>query len=640
MNAPTRIVPAKGIQISDAGCEELTEGAAALLESIAELQLEPEARELLPDVEIFYNAVQYAIEQDIFYEEEDVVNGMKLLAEGEDRAKGLMAGGAPWTVETGLTVRGYRSRLDDSVQPYGLVVPDSYDSDPETPHRLDIWHHGRNAKGSELRFLVERMNKPGQFTPDATFVLHTYGRYCNAMKFAGEVDTFESLAHAKANYPIDDDRVCMRGFSMGGAAVWHQASHMPGEWVAATPGAGFAETAIYQNIADREVQPPWWEQKLWGLYDATKVAGNLRHCPTIAYSGENDKQVQSSDIMAEHMAKEGLELTHIIGPGMGHAFDDGSKDEIERQLKPIVEKGRDLTPRSIEFATYTLRYNRIGWVRIDGLEHHWERAEVRADVVDDCRITVETENISALTLEFLAGHSLLDPGSDVQLEINGTRLSGGTVSHDGQWSVSLLSAGGKWSVDVAEGLRKVHGVQGPIDDAFMDSFVMVTPTGSPMMGDGVTEWLRDEQRDAAYQWAMQFRGEPRVRSDNQVSDQNHQDHNLILWGDPGSNAILGKIADALPIQWDRESIRVADIAYSSDKHVPVLIYPNPINPQRYVVVNSGFTFAQNGSMSNATQTPKLPDWAILDIGVPAADRILSGVVDCDFFDEEWKLTAK
>ncbi len=64
-----------------------------------------------------------------------------------------------------------------------------------------------------------------------------------------------------------------------------------------------------------------------------------------------------------------------------------------------------------------------------------------------------------------------------------------------------------------------------------------------------------------------------------------------------------------------------------------MIYPNPLNPAHYVVVNSGFTFADEASTSNALQVPKLPDFAILDIDNSDA------VVTAGFFDEEWKLPA-
>ena len=50
-------------------------------------------------------------------------------------------------------------------------------------------------------------------------MLHLYGRYCNANKFAGEVDLFEALDDVKRHYPIDENRMLVRGFSMGGAAA-------------------------------------------------------------------------------------------------------------------------------------------------------------------------------------------------------------------------------------------------------------------------------------------------------------------------------------------------------------------------------------------------------------------------------------
>jgi hypothetical protein len=42
------------------------------------------------------------------------------------------------------------------------------------------------------------------------------GRYCNASKLAGEVDLFEALDAVKRQYQIDENRIVIRGFSMGG----------------------------------------------------------------------------------------------------------------------------------------------------------------------------------------------------------------------------------------------------------------------------------------------------------------------------------------------------------------------------------------------------------------------------------------
>ncbi len=237
-------------------------------------------------------------------------------------------------------MRGYVSKIDGSVQPYGLVVPASYK--PDVPHRfrLDLWAHGRGEKLTELSFLDGRMRSPGEFTPANAFVLHLYGRYCNANKLAGEIDALEAMAHVKSQYPIDENRVVIRGFSMGGAACWQFAVHYPSLWAAAAPGAGFAETAKFLNVFQKEtVQPTEYEKKLYHIYDCTDYAANLFNLPIVAYSGEKDSQKQAADVMAEAMAKEGLDLMHIIGPGTGHAYHPAAKKELNEKVDAIVARG-------------------------------------------------------------------------------------------------------------------------------------------------------------------------------------------------------------------------------------------------------------------------------------------------------------
>jgi hypothetical protein len=121
-----------------------------------------------------------------------------------------------------------------------------------------------------------------------------------------------------------------------------------------------------------------------------------------------------------------------------------------------------------------------------------------------------------------------------------------------------------------------------------------------------------------------------VKDDSQVTDADIAANNLVLFGDPQSNRLLARIADKLPIRWTAEWVQVGDKKFPAATHAPVLIFPNPLNPQRYVVLNSGFTFAVAGTGSNAQQTPKLPDYAVLDVTTDS-------VVLADFFDEQWKL---
>jgi hypothetical protein len=75
-------------------------------------------------------------------------------------------------------------------------------------------------------------------------------------------------------------------------------------------------------------------------------------------------------------------------------------------------------------------------------------------------------------------------------------------------------------------------------------------------------------------------------------------------------------------------------------HAPVLIYPNPLNPDRYVVLNSGFTYREFAYLNNARQVPKLPDWAVIDLRTPADSLWPGKVVGADFFDENWQLKSQ
>ena len=111
-------------------------------------------------------------------------------------------------------------------------------------------------------------------------------------------------------------------------------------------------------------------------------------------------------------------------------------------------------------------------------------------------------------------------------------------------------------------------------------------------------------------------------------------------GRPESNAVLKRIADTLPIAWDDGQIKVGDRTFAAENHALILIYPNPLNPERYVVLNSGFTFREYDYLNNARQVPKLPDWAVIDLRTPPDSRFPGKVVAADFFGEDWELQSE
>jgi pimeloyl-ACP methyl ester carboxylesterase len=613
--AEVRSVPPPGIPVPAEERAALESGLAKLNAAIQPIARNPR----ISDVLIFREAVRVALQYNEFFKPEEFAKARRLLDAGLSRAEALRKGEAPWASQTGLVVRGYVSNIDDSVQPYGLVVPPSWSPNSRGKWRLDIWFHGRGDTLSEVNFIDERMRRPGEFTPRDTIVLHLYGRYCNANKFAGEVDLFEALADVKKHYAIDEDRILVRGFSMGGAATWHIAAHHAGLWAAAAPGAGFAETAEYQKWDPADFTE--WERRLWRMYDATAYALNFFNLPLVAYSGEIDRQKQAADIMARYLAKEGMQLAHIIGPNTEHKYHPDSKVEIERRIDAIAARGRDANPEEIRFTTSTLRYNRMKWLIVDGLQEHWLPARIIAKrSAKSGRVEIETSNVTALSLTFVAPNVVIDG-----------------VSIPSNQSAFHKDANGVWRAGAMRGpagtLRKLHGLQGPIDDAFMSRFIMVAPTaGEP------SDRVKSEMARATREWRKMFRGEAIQKKDTEITDADVAGANLILWGDPGSNALLAKIVSKIPAfqEWTASTLVFRGQKYDPGTHMPVLIFPNPLNPAKYVVINSGMTFREADYLTNSRQIPKLPDWAIVDTTVPADARRPGRIVTAGFFNEAWQ----
>ena len=620
---------------------------AALNASLAELRKDidaaakaqskhPRLQEFLPDLEIYHKAVDWALRHNEVFKKEEIKSALELIAEGRARAAAFAKGETPWTTQTGLVVRGYRSRIDGSVQPYGMVIPAGWANG--APMRLDFWCHGRGETLTELAFMTERRRNVGQVPADGRLVLHLYGRYCCANKFAGEVDLWEAYEHARRSYAIDDDRLFIRGFSMGGAAVWQFGAHYADRWCGISPGAGFSETPEFLNVFQNEdvSKIPSWQKTLWGWYNATDVPVNFTNAPLVAYSGELDKQKQAADVMARELSKVGVTMTHIIGPQTAHKIHPDSMAEIERRLAQMASAGRDRMPRQVAFETFFLRYNRMHWVQIDRMESHWTKARIQADAVHAAIINVMTRNVTAFTLDMPAGLSPQSRFITTVVKVDGQDVQTVTAGSDRSFRVSLVRKDGRWAVGTPDDgvLSKRHGVSGPIDDAFMDAFLFVSPSGKAL-NEKVGAWTKSERERAVFEWRRQFRGDAPMKADTQVTDADIASRNLILWGDPSSNTVLARIADRLPIKWTAEGLTVDGRTYAAGEHAPVLVYPNPLNPSRYVVINSGFTYREYDYLNNARQVPKLPDWAVIDLRTPPDSMSPGKVVDAGFFDDAW-----
>ena len=210
---------------------------------------------------------------------------------------------------------------------------------------------------------------------------------------------------------------------------------------------------------------------------------------------------------------------------------------------------------------------------------------------------------------------------------------------DRSWTASFERSGTTWGLrDVSKdtGLRKRHGLQGPIDDAFMDSFIFVRPTGVAARPELCSLGCVRAWTEPSVNGGRHFRGDAAGR-------RRYGNHRCRIaaptWS---SGAIRAAIKSCLEFATNYPSNGARTLFQSAEAvirptHVPVLIYPNPLNPKRYVVLNSGFTYREVDYLTNAREVPKLPDWAVIDTSTPADAHYPGKVVMANFFDEHWQV---
>jgi hypothetical protein len=642
----------KSGKISDAARQELVDGLVQLQREVVAAEKtvagKAELVALLPDVQVCVKALEWGLNFDGAMQAKLLSTAREVLKVGIERAQHLQQGRAPWLAQTGKVIRGFRSRLDDSVQPYVINVPASWKPGDRKPRAifLECPHAGLVT---ELAVIEAGLHQGNGFADDESLHLRAYARGYNAAKFAGEVNIFEQLVHAQSQYPVDERRIVLHGFSMGGSCSWHLAVHHPDKWVAASPGAGFTDTEHYVKIWEWEKQPPPWQFTLFHYYNATDVAGNIAMVPTFSYVGEKDGHRFSHDAMAAACARDGVPLRRVLGLNTGHNYEKTARAAIEAWMRPIVAAGRPQSQDEVSYSTFGLRYDRCEWVRLDRLDEHWKRADIHACIESPEFIRINTANVSAFTIEAAKLGAALAKNQPIRLSIDGQTVEAPPVAVPCPITVhkSLKSwpkENGKtrsptevWELGAppSEGLHKVHGLTGPVDDAFMERFLFVRPTGQAMNAK-VSAWVAAELDHAQTMWRKIYRGEVLIKDDRDVTDTDIATCNLILWGDPQSNALIARVLPKLPLTWTADKLTLTGRDCDAATHAPILIYPNPLNPKRYVVLNSGVTQRESHIPTSALTTPKLPDFALISLDTLADGEAPGAVVHARFFDESWQ----
>ncbi len=515
-----------------------------------------------------------------------------------DRLQELYRQGKDTQVSPGVgTTLFYRSSIDNSVQPYALRLPNGYSRDKKYP--LVIQLHGTNfhevLSGSRLNF--HGMIGPQWIEPDLPIIYaNAFGGPTTFYQGIGEVDILRVIDEIKARFPVDPDRVYLMGHSMGGAGSYRVGLHYPDHF----GGISAGDPAMWP----RAEEGPKWMMPQVAIVTAPNLYPNARDVDVFFKNAGAGIQRKSTEF-ADGIVEQGGFATTEVFPRMPHSF--GDQYPFANFVTEVIAHPIKHKPAEVKYYTNTLQFNGAYWVTIDRLTRHNADSQVTATYKDGA-IRVTTSNIDALTLR--TADIPMPTGQTAALMVDGSEVAKTALPE----IVHLSKQSGQWKLGEWKSgpLVKHHALQGPIGDAFNDRFLAVYGEGEGDRDLAIAEL--DAVRNPSS--VLDIHGDFPMKPASQVTREDIESSNLILFGNAKSNAVLKRIAGSLPSGlMDGNSI---------------FIYPNPENASRYVVVWSArLLSAPDPEIHSGWIMPLnlLPDYLVVKDG-----KVASG----GHFDSDWK----
>ncbi len=571
----------------------------------------------------------------------------------------------------------YVSRLDGARIPYLVFVPRSYRGAP-VPAVYSLHGYGRDEWGGVREHLLELCERYGWL------LVSTAGRGWTFYDGPGEQDFLEVWERVAQRYAIDFSRIYLVGHSMGGTGTLRLATRFPDRFAAAVALCPWSDWRLWYRrwyaSAEHPRAVPWWRRVLLERASPLFYAENLLHVPLYLLHGVRDDvvSVKHSRRLYRRLRELRYEVVYKEYVRSGHGRFAGRLAAAFRWLagqtrprhwlggaQPLArtekrEKTRPKAPSRIVLRVGALRHARAYWLSVEQLDDPTTPARVQTEIAPEtcqgpARIALRCAGARRLVVDF--GAAPLRPGEQVEVALGGAPVFQGRA----RGTLALeRDERGRWAANPppSAALCKAPGLEGPWGDALCDSFLVV-------FGDDPRERELAEQFALAWgRWTVGLRedGAPRaqarIKHAAAVTRAEVAQHNLVLFGRPRDNALLRTVLDELPVAISNDGITLAGERFRGRHFGLRLIYPNPLNPRRYVALSVGRLplrtkdfeclpwlvpdFAVFDERIQCSRTTHM-EWELFDAGEwpegaePPQVHLPDCLVCAGFFDSFWRL---
>ncbi|MEO7719581.1 MAG: prolyl oligopeptidase family serine peptidase [Capsulimonas sp.] len=510
----------------------------------------------------------------------------------------------------------YRDPIDDSPQFCRVYLPPDYTPDKKWP--MVVILHGANFDNPSYVGWAGMWGIDARHNDRADLYhvieIEPMGRYNSFYRGLGEQDILRCIQMAKDRFSVDDDRVYLGGISMGGAGTWQIGSRHPELFAAISPNLGVFDYHVNTQASTVAKLSPR-DLFFWEAQSTLAPVESLLTTPVFVNHGDADPviDVNQSRYAVRMLQRWGYDVRYWEHPGGGHG-DFNSDSEV---FPWFLRHTRVSNPSKVQVRAADVKTASAHWVRILQCTEPYRMMTAEAEVIGPNRIKLSTANSLAVALSPKA--PLIDPSKPISVTWNGVDEPPAKLANG---ALTFYAAG----YHPATG-DKITTIAGPLNDITNTPFAIVV--GSQSSDPAVNAFCRQSADDFVARWRKAQHCAPRVFLDTQITDGDITRYSLYLIGGANANAVTARLAKQLPLQIDKSTITIAGRAFEAPDAAYQAIFPNPLNPERYVRV-CGATSA--GAMTKLWSIPEdAYDFGIVD--ARTGEPIAYGV-----FDAHWRCT--
>ena len=525
----------------------------------------------------------------------------------------------------GRHMRGFRSRIDDQVEHYMVYVPPQY-AQKRGPIPLvvfvpyDQWPYRPFLKSVYVAYtgLIEHFMRAAE--RDGYAVLWTTGsgtRGGSSLNQKGMTDILDTIEAVENDYAIDPDRIYLWGSCAGGRDAVMLASRYPDKFAGIALLGVFSETeTIERGDRSSKNHAKEWLKANSPIY----CVENLSNIPIYVLSPEHDEHISIEDSAkyVNRCRELGVQARFEVMPyAHTNYYPEEPIAKSFRFYKGIVRNGK---PNQVQISTWQLKYASAYWLKINEAVETMKCARIKASLAKNGSIAVETENVSAYEI------NLANLGFDRSRSLR--VITDGQVSFEGvPDSDSIVIDNGGGATEQPGILSKNATIEGPILHAFTDGFVVIQGTEGPVEERQQATTLCQAFCQA---WREDYSQDCPHKTDNEITPADIESKNLILFGNDQTNSFIKRIIGQLPVAFSPAGVTVANKSYAGSNIGVRMVYPNPLNKNRYIVIIGG------NKMENLPFEVKclaIEGWYDFMVWKPGEAN--QSLIDIGYFDKRW-----